>query len=328
MMIEALLGRSAKSGGLSVHLLVSCLCLSLAGCEYRTPKEYHIPDGFNGWISVHYEVDGSAPLETRWGRTIIEVDASGRVETSSKPEFGWNLSGDSYYYYRSGQRVAKLTSYVEILLGKARPDASPMAWASGDQITEESIDTGVYKHMETLFVGSEAQRRRLLRWGIHGIGPLDPSLAQEAGEPVRPDRYLIPEGFEGWVEVRHEVPGAEPAVMEDGFLVIGIPEDGRATTSSIGDSDWADNEFYYVGKAGERKRLIDSRSPTRAWPCFLCARKEPLVWESAQSADARSSLFFVGPQEEYGRASDRTLRWLNDDPSYGSPGRRPRSIVP
>ena len=65
----------------------------------------------------------------------------------------------------------------------------------------------------------------------------------------RRDRYLIPEGYAGWLCVSYGVPGAPPLPMEEGFRLVVFPPDGLVSTSSpalIGEG-YMNEYLYYVG---------------------------------------------------------------------------------
>lgn len=63
-------------------------------------------------------------------------------------------------------------------------------------------------------------------------------------------RFLIPEGYVGWIRVDFDVPGALPLPIEGGFYIIKFSESGRLQTSS---SDIVDdrNEFFYYSTEGQ-----------------------------------------------------------------------------
>jgi hypothetical protein len=46
------------------------------------------------------------------------------------------------------------------------------------------------------------------------------------GKGKGPERYLIPSGYVGWIQVRFGIPGAPPLPMEDGFYLMRIPANG------------------------------------------------------------------------------------------------------
>src|SRR5436305_15270354 len=61
-----------------------------------------------------------------------------------------------------------------------------------------------------------------------------------------PHRYLIPEGYVGWVKIEYEVSDAPPLPLDKGFYVCNIPPSGVLKTSSSVEEGWAKDEYLYV----------------------------------------------------------------------------------
>src|SRR5439155_13103964 len=67
------------------------------------------------------------------------------------------------------------------------------------------------------------------------------------------ERYLLPNGYVGWVRVTYGVSSAQHFPVEDGFRLVTVPNDGDVVTSDpplYGES--LKNEFYYVTSQGRR----------------------------------------------------------------------------
>ncbi len=69
-------------------------------------------------------------------------------------------------------------------------------------------------------------------------------LALLTYQPKR-NRYLIPEGYAGWLCVTFEAPGAPALPIEDGFTVVRFPADGRVVTSTVVEGGKLRDEFSY-----------------------------------------------------------------------------------
>jgi len=65
-------------------------------------------------------------------------------------------------------------------------------------------------------------------------------------------RFLIPEGYTGWIRAEFEVQGAPPLPMEDGEYVLKIPANGVLRTSSREQYGWAKDHYYYESAGGVR----------------------------------------------------------------------------
>lgn len=61
----------------------------------------------------------------------------------------------------------------------------------------------------------------------------------------RPSRYLIPEGYVGWVRIDFNINGAPPLPIEDGYFLFKFPASGRIQTSSDMEYGWANDEHHY-----------------------------------------------------------------------------------
>lgn len=80
----------------------------------------------------------------------------------------------------------------------------------------------------------------------------------------RSSRFLIPDGYTGWVRVEFNVPGAPDLPVQDGQVVLKIPPDGGLRTSSPEQYGWA-NDSYYSYSARGVHRLRDSGSDSLIW---------------------------------------------------------------
>lgn len=108
-------------------------------------------------------------------------------------------------------------------------------------------------------------------------------------------KYILPQGFTGWVEVTYEQPG-HPALKKEGRKwVYEIPASGKLTTSSKNSA--GPMVFYYVDQDG---KLTDFRTDI------------PMIHEVGTSSGGSSSgekypekvAFFVGTEEQW-RAAEK-----------------------
>jgi hypothetical protein len=70
--------------------------------------------------------------------------------------------------------------------------------------------------------------------------------------PPKRHRYLIPEGYAGWLCVTFSVPGAPSLPTEDGFKVVRYPRSGVVETSDVGILGKMKDEFLYYADPGRR----------------------------------------------------------------------------
>src|SRR4051812_47464913 len=68
----------------------------------------------------------------------------------------------------------------------------------------------------------------------------------------RPTRFLIPEGYVGWVRIDFGIKDAPPLSIEDGFYLIKIPASGLLQTSTDIEYGTAKDEYYYYSEDSRR----------------------------------------------------------------------------
>jgi uncharacterized protein DUF6843 len=107
----------------------------------------------------------------------------------------------------------------------------------------------------------------------------------------RSSRFLIPEGYTGWIRIEFEVQGAPPLPMEGGQYVLKIPSDGVLRTSSAEQYGWAKDQYYYY--SGQGVRALPDSGPAE------------LIWgkvngeESGVSGKRKYEEFFVGNARQF-----------------------------
>ena len=107
----------------------------------------------------------------------------------------------------------------------------------------------------------------------------------------RSSRFLIPEGYTGWVRIEFEVQGAPPLPMEGGQYVLKIPSDGLLRTSSAEQYGWAKDHYYYYSAQGVRA-LPDSGPAELIWSKINGE-------ESGVSGKRNYEEFFVGNAQQF-----------------------------
>ena len=104
-------------------------------------------------------------------------------------------------------------------------------------------------------------------------------------------RFLIPEGYTGWVRVEFEIPGAPPLPEDGGQTVVRIPSSGSLKTSSPEQYGWAKDSYAFYSNAG-----------VRPIPDFGAGK---LIWgkingeASGSSGKREYEEFFVGTQQQF-----------------------------
>jgi len=74
----------------------------------------------------------------------------------------------------------------------------------------------------------------------------------------RPSRYLVPEGYIGWVRIDFRVKEAPPLLIEDEHYLFEIPASGRLQTSSDMEYGWASSDDFYYYAGDTRQNLTET----------------------------------------------------------------------
>jgi hypothetical protein len=107
----------------------------------------------------------------------------------------------------------------------------------------------------------------------------------------RSSRFLIPEGYTGWIRIEFEVQGAPSLPMEGAQYVLKIPSDGVLRTSSAEQYGWAEDQYYYYSAQGARA-LPDSEPAELIWGKINGE-------ESGASGKQKYEEFFVGDAQHF-----------------------------
>jgi hypothetical protein len=102
--------------------------------------------------------------------------------------------------------------------------------------------------MENLFRRCSAL---LVLFVLFSFFPAGSASSQEkTQDKTFPYRFLIPEGYVGWIRIDFDVVGAPEIPIEDGFYVFKVLESGRLQTSSSDLVESTRNQFFYYSGAG------------------------------------------------------------------------------
>lgn len=73
-------------------------------------RDFFLPQGYEGWVVVQYEVPHAPPFELKEGRQQIVFDEQGVARTSEKMEVGWRRD---VYYWKDGSSITPIPPSVE-----------------------------------------------------------------------------------------------------------------------------------------------------------------------------------------------------------------------
>lgn len=122
---------------------------------------------------------------------------------------------------------------------------------------------------------------------------LDVLLEPSHDSSLLPSRFLVPEGYVGWLLLEYNIKSAEPAPMVGVSSTFQFPPNGVLNTSSQGPTPGAEDEFFYYSSDGSLREV--SRDYTNG---------KGLIW--GQYEESRNGImsqfgFFVGSEEQYKR---------------------------
>jgi len=177
--------------------------------------------------------------------------------------------------YLSLAFLVPATAYAALVSFSSRPDGEAASW---------------------IFPGP-AKRSLRRAVGVAGIA-LAVGLASWIafalrGSSRRASRFMIPDGYVGWVKVEFGVPCAPPLPMEGGKYVVRFSPSGFLKTSTPEQSSGGRDSYYYYSDSGTHA-LADRTSGTGS-----------LIWGQFHSQAFGSSgkhtyeQFFVGTEQQF-----------------------------
>src|SRR5260370_34781901 len=116
-----------------------------------------------------------------------------------------------------------------------------------------------------------------------------------------PTKFLIPEGYVGWVSVRYGEKDATALEVNNGTRICQIPDVGLLRTSSPVEKGWAKDKYFYYSQDGSLHALKDT-----AWGQGGMIWGDSYEWKQTVVAE----YFYVATEEQYHRAVT-----LNENPS-------------
>jgi hypothetical protein len=136
-------------------------------------------------------------------------------------------------------------------------------------------------------------------------------LTLTACAPSKRVRYLIPDGYIGWVKIEYKVSDAPALPVEDGYKLMKFPPDGRLQTSNgIEYEAYEPNYFYYAGDEKKRLPVTGWGGGGMIWGGFNGSRQ--VLNQPATTHE----YFFVGSEEQYNEIGAR-LKDEDLDPLVG-----------
>lgn len=129
----------------------------------------------------------------------------------------------------------------------------------------------------------------VLAVAISGIG-----FSCRPSKERRPSRYLIPEGYVGWVRINYRMKGAPALPIEDNYYLFKFPSTGLLETSSDIEYGAAnDDYFYYCGDTRRKLKETAWGSGGMIWAGYN-------GWSENNFAERTGVYggFFIGTEEQ------------------------------
>ena len=137
------------------------------------------------------------------------------------------------------------------------------------------------------------------------------------GSRTRPEKWIIPEGYAGWLRLDYAIKGAPLLPMEGGAYVVRMSQSGRIETSSPYNSSIDENEFFLAttrgfqrlgfsqGRMAHSQPAIDGYAVQSAFGFFKLA---------SGSIQAPGKCVFVGSRRAFRDSGGDCQLW-----EYGQP---------
>jgi hypothetical protein len=100
----------------------------------------------------------------------------------------------------------------------------------------------------------------------------------------RANRYLIPDGYVGWVRVDYKIKNAPALPIEEGYYLIKFSPTGRVQTSTDMEEGYALDQYYYY--RGDDKHLLNQDEMIRN------------LFTGRKGQEQLHEYFFVGTEKE------------------------------
>jgi hypothetical protein len=120
---------------------------------------------------------------------------------------------------------------------------------------------------------------------------LDVALQPAHDPTLHPSRFLVPEGYSGWLLLEYNVKDAEPATTVSDIKAFQFPATGVLNTSSPGPEKGADDQYFYYLPDGSLREIPQDYTNGKG-----------LIWgqhEGSRNGVMSQFGFFVGSEEQF-----------------------------
>jgi hypothetical protein len=129
---------------------------------------------------------------------------------------------------------------------------------------------------------------------------LDILLEPSHESRLHPSKFLVPEGYVGWLLLEYDLKGAKPVQIEGDTKIFKFAANGTLDTSSSGPERGAEDEYFYVSSDGSSHQIpTDYRNG------------KGMIWgkyEGTRNGALSQFGFFVGTEDQYRKFQTRKNR--------------------
>ncbi len=132
-----------------------------------------------------------------------------------------------------------------------------------------------------------------LRLGSGAELRLDIALQPAHDPSLHPSRFLVPEGYVGWLLLEYNIKDAEPAPTVGDTKTFQFPRTGMLNTSSPGPERGAEDQYFYYFPDGSLREISQNYAAGKG-----------MIWgqhEGSRNGVMSHFGFFAGTEEQYKR---------------------------
>ncbi|MBX7242997.1 MAG: hypothetical protein K1X92_14740 [Bacteroidia bacterium] len=111
----------------------------------RKNKDFYIPEGFTGWVTIRYDIPGIPPLPEKEGALQLVIPKNGILNTSTAFEDGW--SRDRFFRYDSLNKSIEIPRH----LSQNNQTLKWIHWYESHIRSHQQLIPGLKNGTDTLF---------------------------------------------------------------------------------------------------------------------------------------------------------------------------------
>jgi hypothetical protein len=151
--------------------------------------------------------------------------------------------------------------------------------------------------------GKQVPTTRWIRLPVALIATL--LLVRQCGMTRIPDRWLVPEGHQGWLKIDYVVKSAPELPIQNGYRILRFPATGYLQTSSAQFEGWSSDRFIFEGT---KHRTLLTMDYLGGGGNLWYGGGEPEFFRS--TARYLSQRYFIGTEKQFRNSGGcRSQKW-------------------